>query len=477
MKSFFKSIFAVSWIFIFAAVNSGAQETSIENLYKYKLKNGLELFVAENHTVPLAYIEICVRGGGIAQTEENAGLFHLYEHLMFKGNKKFKSAEEIQSALSKLGVASWNGSTSVEYVNYYFTVPSEKLKEGLEFWNYAIRTPTIDKREFEAEKKVVLSEIEGDAADPAHKMYDFISKKMFAEAPWIRSPGGTNEVVANATVKDLKKIQKEYYIPNNASLYVGGDVNPDEVFALVKNIFGSWKKGKNPWETNVKEYSKSPLSQTEYYVMPFDKVSSQMAQVLVSWRGPDAEFDRNDTYSADMLLHLANNPQSYFVQTFLNNPQLGIPDENYLGFGYSTSRRVGLLTLTAIMLAPEQYLPQRTKMLFEAVPDAFEGTFELSCDENELSLVKKRLYNSSVFERETAAGLLSTARFWWACTDSDYYFDYSDNVAKVQVSDMKKLIDRYIKNKAAMVIVLINPEVYEQCKSDFEENGFEEFLK
>ena len=478
MKSFLKKITSViigGALFIFVSAGVFAQETSIENLYTYKLKNGLDLFVAENHTVPLVYIEICVRGGGIAQTKENAGLFHLYEHLMFKGNKKYKSAEEMQYALSKLGVAEWNGSTNVEYVNYFFTVPSEKLKEGLEFWNYAIRTPTIDKREFEAEKKVVLSEIEGDAADPSHKMYNLISDKMFPEAPWVRSPGGSTEVVANSTVKDLKKIQKEYYIPNNASLYVGGDVNPDEVYELVKKIYGSWKKGKDPWAKNIVEYSKSPLAKTEYYVMPFDKVSEQMAQVMVNFRGPDAEFDRDDTYAADMLLHLTENPQSYFVQSFLNNPQLGIPDEDYLGVSYITARRVGIINTTAIMLAPEQYLPLRVKMFAENIPQAFYGTLELSDNEEELALIKKRLYNSDVFARETASGLLTTARFWWTCTDADYYFSYSDNVSKVQSSDLKKLVQKYVENKNAMVIVLINPNVYEQCKQDFAENGFIEF--
>ncbi|MCR4733625.1 MAG: insulinase family protein [Treponema sp.] len=470
------SLFLALIIFLFSGMTF-AEETSIENLHKFKLKNGLELFVAENHTVPLVYIEICVRGGGIAQTKENAGLFHLYEHLMFKGNKKYKTAEAMQDALSQMGVASWNGSTNVEYVNYYFTIPTEKLKDGLEFWSYAIRKPIIDKREFEAEKKVVLSEIEGDAADPGHQINEFISEKMFYEAPWIRSPGGSAEVVANSTVKDLRKIQKEYYIPNNASLYVGGDVNPEEVYKLVKKIYGSWRKGKNPWENNVKEYSKSPLEKTEYYVVPFDKVSPQMAQIMVDWRGPDAEFDRVDTYTADMLLHLANNPQSYFIQSMLNNPQLGIPDENYLGLGYATSRRVGIFNVTALMLYPEQYLPLRTKMFVENIQSALKGTVEVSAEEEDLSLVKKRLYNSNVFDRETASGLLSTARFWWACTDADYYFSYSDNVSKVGNSNLEKFIDKYVSGKNALVIVLVNPDVYEQFKADFAENGFVEFSK
>ena len=59
-----------------------------KNFKHEKLHNGLEVFTLENTSTPLVYIEIAVRAGGIAQTEETAGLFHLYEHMMFKGNKK-----------------------------------------------------------------------------------------------------------------------------------------------------------------------------------------------------------------------------------------------------------------------------------------------------------------------------------------------------------------------------------------------------
>ena len=116
-----------------------------------KLENGLEVFVLENHTVPLVYVEIAVKCGAFTQEEETSGLFHLYEHLMFKGNSKYKSAQEVNKALNDLGTASWNGTTGLECVNYYFTIPKDQLKEGLEFWSSAIRNPLLDKKELERE--------------------------------------------------------------------------------------------------------------------------------------------------------------------------------------------------------------------------------------------------------------------------------------------------------------------------------------
>ena len=64
--------------------------------------------------------------------------------------------------MADLGVADHNGVTSTDYVRYYFTVPADKLENGLAFWNAAMRTPLLDEHEFENEKKVVLSEIQAE---------------------------------------------------------------------------------------------------------------------------------------------------------------------------------------------------------------------------------------------------------------------------------------------------------------------------
>src|SRR5574344_1837509 len=66
-----------------------AEKTRIAGLYQYTLDNGLELFVAENHAAPLVYIKLSVKAGGIAQTPETAGVFHLYEHMMFEGDSQY----------------------------------------------------------------------------------------------------------------------------------------------------------------------------------------------------------------------------------------------------------------------------------------------------------------------------------------------------------------------------------------------------
>ena len=96
MRKLYKLI--IQLIFILAVSFSFAEKTPVKNLSSYKLENGLELYVMENHSAPLVYIEIAVKAGGIAQKKEDAGLFHLYEHMMFKGNTKYQNAASVQKA-------------------------------------------------------------------------------------------------------------------------------------------------------------------------------------------------------------------------------------------------------------------------------------------------------------------------------------------------------------------------------------------
>lgn len=452
-----------------------ADETPVPNLSFYKLNNGLELFVAENHAVPLTYIEIAVRAGGVAQTPETAGVFHLYEHLMFDGNQKYPTAQSIQNEFTNLGVTSYNGSTSVDYVNYYFTIPSAKLKEGLEFWNYAIRTPIINKNVLEAEKKVVLQEINGDKNSISTDITEILSKTLLKDSPWINNPGGSIESVTNATVKQLKAMQKQYYIPNNTALFVGGDVNPDQVYELVNSIYGDWKAGKNPWVNNKTQLSKKPLDAPAKFVIGYDQLSDQIAITNVCFRGPDAEFDREDTYLVDTLLFATRDPKSYFKTYLANNQNLGIIDSEYCSVSYQTKRRSGVITFESVMFSPQQYMPLRGQIFAEEVVQAVKGTLPVDSPltERSMQLLHKLMYNENVYEQESFASLLSTVRFWWACADSSYYFSYNQNIKKTTASDVAEFISEYIENQNPVIMVVINPEVLKECKADFIEAGYE----
>lgn len=467
-KRFFSII-----VTLFFLWQTWAESTPIDDLYQYTLPNGLKVFVAENHNVPLTYIEIAIKCGAFTQERDTAGLFHLYEHMMFKGNALYPNAAATTRALSDMGVAFWNGTTDLECVNYYFTVPSNLTEEGLRFWSAAIRSPLLDKKELENEKRVVLSEIRADDSDPNHKVARARCKALFPDAPYKMSPGGDKSVVKKASVEQLRAIQKKYYVPHNAALFIGGDVKPDDVYLLVKGIYGDWEDSDVASESDTFTHTKEPLKKMTVQVMPYDKISSAMVQINVSFRGPDGAFDKSDTYTADVITSALSDPAGSFIQNIFSDSSLAILSPDYIWANYPTRRTAGVFSFGAVMKVAGD--PIDTKVLrFTQKLNSILESLDTIISQSDVEKVGVRLTDSDIYSSESAEGLLGTLRFWWVVTDENYYYNYKSDIAKVTTADIKAFSQKYFIEKSPLVTVLINPQVYKSQKSRLKYAGFVE---
>src|SRR6476660_6508936 len=122
-------------------VHAWGQRAELEKIIQRKvLANGLEVIVVENHGVPLATVEIDVKNGSFTQAPEYEGLAHMYEHMFFRANSRYPEANQFWDRASDLG-AVFNGTTSEERVNYYMTMPSEKLSDAVALLSTALRAP------------------------------------------------------------------------------------------------------------------------------------------------------------------------------------------------------------------------------------------------------------------------------------------------------------------------------------------------
>ena len=449
-----------------------------KNVNSYTLDNGLTLFTSENHSVPLVYIEIAVKAGGVAQTPETAGLFHLYEHMMFKGNELYRDAASVQKAINDMGVTSWNGTTGADCVNYFFTIPKDQLENGLAFWNAAIRSPLMDATEFESEKKVVLSEIEGDQADPGSILSNYLRTKIFPDAPYRADPAGSFDVVRNATVAQLRDIQSKYYIPCNAALFVGGDISSAEVYSLTKKIWGSWSNNGNSAPAKQARQSMTPFSDVKLAVMPYDKVTEQIADVEVFLRGADTDFALNDTYAADYLETLCDDPDGAFKQGLVNDDALQIPDSSYVWAGGDFSRAAAMLSFGAVMMSPQEDLLKRVERLYsrvtgEIIPEMTEDSSLYS--KQKVADVVRKLSDSDIVSTQTAEGILTRVRSAWLRATPDYYYGYNSRMSRVTQKDVQDFAARYITGEGCkpLVLVLVNPAVYKKLSEQFEAKGYE----
>ncbi len=427
------------------------------------LDNGLEVFVVENPAVPLVTICIAFRGGASAQDRDSAGLFHLYEHMLFKANAKYPNQAAFFAALNRMGVANWNGSTGDGIVDYYITIPSDKLEDGVEFWSWAVKSPTLDPAELESEKEVVINEIRGYHADPDQIMYNALASRAFPDAPWRKNIDGPEDNIRGATVEKLRAMRDAYYIPRNAAVFVGGDASPERAFAAVEKFFGDWSGGAAP---SIGEPPLGPVPKGIALIYPDEDYYDGVALAEILWRGPDALRETKDTYAADVLVFLLTSPVGAF-KTALMEKCPGLYDPEYIGFNYPTTRDGGEFSLSAFMLLgdpAEGPVLDRVEELrrvalgeFEAIaadPAAYFGP-------GELEKAKAKLIDQNILAAEVAAGFVSgTLPFWWAVATADYYFGYETACGAVSWEDVAELARRRLVEAPQAVALRLQTEAF-----------------
>ena len=185
-----KIITACLFLCLFPGTNIFAFESHV-------LENGLEVFLEENHIVPLVKIRITFKAGAIVEKAETNGLCHLYEHMLFKGNEIYRDQAAFMAALKRMGVGNWNGGTSTECVTYYITIPSEKVEEGLRFWAYAMKLPLLSEDELIKERVVVHNEVSGKQSEPEYLLYKARRHALYPDYWYRRDVSGSLDVIDN----------------------------------------------------------------------------------------------------------------------------------------------------------------------------------------------------------------------------------------------------------------------------------------
>ena len=439
-----RPLFCCWLLAVLPLVGVSSQALATTGLRSFQLDNGLEVFVLENHTVPLARIQITFRTGAISQSPQTAGLFHLYEHMLFKGNRAHPDQTALQAAMKDLGVADWNGGTSQESVSYFFTVPSDRADRGIEFWADAVRYPLLDPAELQTEKDVVVSEIRAGFSDPGTIYGSAIQKALYWKFPWRKDVAGSEALVRAATVQMLRDMRDTWYVPNNAALFVGGDVNPSQVRAAAQKFFGDWKKAKDPWSSPPPVH---PGLQKDLFLVSADE---QMYKGLVSvdlrFQGPDFLRSSSFTYAADVWSKLLEDPNGRFKSDIFDRVP-GQYNKDYITADYPTRRDGGEISFsTYLKVIPGQDTFQRASALKSAIMDqmAAMASNPAYFSPNEYAVLTRQIADDRIWERETADGFIGTLAFWWASASTAYYLGYNDALQRVTPADITRFIATYI---------------------------------
>ncbi len=212
-------------------------------VHEYELENGLRILVKEDHRAPVVVSQVWYKVGGSYEHDGITGISHALEHMMFKGTERYP-AGEFSRIISENGGRD-NAFTGPDYTAYFQTLEKSRLKFSFQLESDRMRFLSLPKEEFEKEIEVVKEERRWRTDDdPQSYLNEVAMATAFQTSPYRFPVIGWMHDLDNMTIEDLRAWYQKWYAPNNATVVVAGDVNPDEVFNLAKEYFGPLPKGK-----------------------------------------------------------------------------------------------------------------------------------------------------------------------------------------------------------------------------------------
>lgn len=236
MKSLTRS--AAGLLLMVLCLPSLASASTAPATHEFTLDNGLKLIVREDHRAPVVVSQLWYKVGSSYETPGKTGLSHALEHMMFKGSAKLGPGESSR-ILRELG-AEENAFTSDDYTAYYQVLASDRLSVAFELEADRLASLRLPPEEFKREIEVIKEERRLRTEDnPSAKAYERFQALAFPASGYHTPTIGWMADLERMTVEELRAWYETWYVPNNATLVVVGDVVPSEVHALAQRYFGS----------------------------------------------------------------------------------------------------------------------------------------------------------------------------------------------------------------------------------------------
>ena len=213
--------FALAAVMVVFSTSSFAMDGDLTH---FRLPNGLAVFVKEDHSRKVAAVQMWVMVGSAHENDSERGISHVIEHMAFKGTKR-RGVGRIAEEVEELG-GEINAYTSWDETVFHIVVPSSATSNGLDIITDAVFRSTIDQKELEKEKKVVLEEILEEQDRPDEVAFNQVFKTAYIKSPYRFPIIGQKEIVEKITRKNMLDFRKKWYVPENMFLLVVGDVDP-----------------------------------------------------------------------------------------------------------------------------------------------------------------------------------------------------------------------------------------------------------
>ena len=269
-------------------ISAQAQKVEFE---EYKLDNGMHVILHQDKSAPVIITSVMYGVGGKDGSRERTGFAHFFEHLLFEGTENIGRGEWMKIVSSNGGKV--NANTSQDRTYYYEIFPSNKLELGLWMESARLLHPIISQEGVDTQNEVVKEE-KRQRTRPYSEIINEISKNLFKVHPYKDPNVGYMKDLDAATLEEFLAFNKKYYVPNNATLVVAGDIDFAATKKMIQDYFGPIPRGANVVRSFPIE---TPITQ-EFRAKAYDE-NIQIPAVIAAYRTPS--FKTRDSKILDMI--------------------------------------------------------------------------------------------------------------------------------------------------------------------------------
>lgn len=400
-----------------------------ENMKTLKLRNGVQAVLEENHSAPVVAVQVWVKAGSGDESDPQAGMAHVIEHMMFKGSAKFPSGEMASQIEGKGGIL--NAFTTSDFTVYWTVISSRFFETGLDLFSDSIYYPRFDEEELEREREVVLEEIRRQEDSPRSRLYDQLMKVAYRSYPYRRPVIGYQETVSGFEHDDLAKFFNCQYRPGNMVVVMAGDFDTSRAAELLKQYFGGEKPADGCSESDQRKISEP--AQNELRVA-LSQGQVNRGYLYMAYKIP--AFGDPDMAALDLLSTILGQGESSRLSETVRN-QKKLVDEI---FAYANTPRGPGLMLLGASLDPKNLEPASRGIIEQVNRIRKEGVADW-----ELERAKRQIESDAIYSRETMEGNARRIGFFAAIiNDPGFEKKYLDQVEKTTAADLRKVAEKYL---------------------------------
>ncbi len=441
-------------------------EKTIKKEIKYPyLTRPVEIYEREcGHKIVLAHkegglvnISSWVKTGSINENDENNGISHFLEHLMFKGTHKHKAGYFDKTLESKGAIV--NAATWKDYTFYYVTLPQGPdgayFKEAIELHADMMLDPVIPEDEIgpaftlgddnvsqKRERHVVIEEIRMRQDQPWTKVYNATNANMYSEHPYKRDVIGFPETIASISRETILDYYKKHYTPNNITTIIVGDFNHEEVLEKVIKEFDF--KGRENYQ-NPQHKIDQPVNEPKYIEL---KGKINTGFVITGWLGPVA-CDVKENIGLEIVNVITGEGQSSRMYQNLiekvDEPVFNVVTTDFYNFKDGAN-----------FFVQANFKAEKKDEALALIKNEMQKVLSGDITQQEFNKAKKKLKARFAESSETVSDIAENIGYYMTvCNNLDLVETYVETLDAYTIDELNETVQKYLSLDNAVTAVLL----------------------